>query len=120
VKAKEDAVRELLRERGAAPHVVEAGAAGLIAGWQSFVAQVEAGYPMGLEEYRNDLDLRGLIAAAGLDSEVAEADERLRAMLIRTDVAVWSSDVAGAFWVRGFPSNAAGELRADLRAQVGI
>jgi hypothetical protein len=115
-----DAVRAMLRRRGVAPHVVRGGAAGLIQAWRLFVEQVEAGYALGLDDYRNDLDIRSLIAAAGLGGEVAEADARLRGMLVRTDLAIWSSNSPDAFWVRGYPANASGDLLADLGARVGI
>lgn len=111
-----DAVRAILRERGAAAHVVRGGAEGLIAAWRRFVMQVEEGYPFGLEDYRNDLDIRTLISAAGLSGVVAEDDAKLRGLLTRTDVAVWSSDAPEAFWVRGYPANASGELLADLKS----
>jgi hypothetical protein len=114
-----EAIREVLVRRGCPPHVVEGGADGLIAGWRRFVSQVEAGYPMGLDEYRNDLDLRSLIEAAGLAADVADEDRRLRALLTRTGLAVWSSDSADAFWVRGYPANASGELLADLKTRMG-
>jgi hypothetical protein len=112
-----DSVRGILRARGVADHIVRRGAAGLIEAWRDFVAQVERGYPQGLEDYRNDLDLRTLIEVAQIGSDVAEEDARFRRMLTGTDRAVWSSDLPGAFWVMGYPSNAAGELLADLRAE---
>ncbi len=112
-----DSVRGILRARGAAEHIVRAGAAGLIGAWRDFVAQVERGYPLGLEDYRNDLDLRTLIEVGQIGPEVAEEDARFRRMLTGTDRAVWSSDMPQAFWVMGYPSNAAGELLADLRAE---
>lgn len=110
----EDSVRAILRERGAAGHVVRGGAEGLLASWRRFVDEVQAGYPLGLDDYRNDLDIRTLIEVAGLSGEVTEEDARLRAMLTHTEVAVWESDVPDAFWVRGYPAHASGELRADL------
>jgi hypothetical protein len=113
---KNDAVRKILLERGAAAHVVRGGAEGLIAAWRRFVDQVEAGYPLGLDDYRNDLDVRTLIGAAGLNDEVAGEDARLRRMLVHTDVAVWSSDIPNAFWVLGYPGNASGELLSELKA----
>ena len=116
----DDSVRALLRGRGAAARVVDGGAAGLMAGWRRFVGQVEAGYAFGLDDYRNDLDLRGLIEAAGLAGEVADEDRRFRADLTRTDVAVWESDLPNAFWVNGYPANASGELLEDLKARAGI
>jgi hypothetical protein len=113
------AVVAVLRARGAAPHVVARGGAGLIEGWRRFVEQVETGYALGLDDYRNDLDIRTLIEAAGLSDEVAEEDRRLRGLLAHTDTAIWSSDVKDAFWVRGYPANASGELLEDLEALKG-
>jgi hypothetical protein len=113
----DESVKEMLLARGAPRHVVKGGADGLIAGWRRFVAHVEQGYALGLDEYRNDLDLRELIAAAGLDHHVAAEDERLRAALVPNGLPVWETDVPDAFWVRGYPRNASGELLADLQAE---
>ncbi len=68
-----------LRENGYPEHIVRAGRAGLIDRWGKFVAEVERGYRFGLEDYRNDLDLRGIIAMLGLDAEVADLDRRFEA-----------------------------------------
>src|ERR1035438_4860800 len=57
----DDSVRDFLRRRNVAPHLVTGGSELLIAGWRHFVGQVETGYPLGLDDYRNDLDLRSLI-----------------------------------------------------------
>ena len=55
------------------------------------VDEVERGYKLvGLEDYRNDLDLRGVVALAGLDAEVQADDERFRGMLTATDKRVWT------------------------------
>jgi hypothetical protein len=107
-------IRALLRERGAPAHIVEGGAEGLIHAWRRFVEQVEEGYPMGLDDYRNDLDIRTLIEITGLADRVESEDRRFRALLIHTEREIWESDVPGAFWVRGYPANASGELSADL------
>jgi hypothetical protein len=45
-----------LRENGYPEHLVRAGRAGLIERWRKFVEEVEHGYKLGLEDYRNDLD----------------------------------------------------------------
>ena len=112
-----DEVARKLRERGAAEHIIREGAAGLIARWRSFVAEVEGGYPLGLEDYRNDLDIRSLIAFTELDPEVAPEDDRFRKLLIHTRQAVWESDTPHAFWVCGYPKNASGALLKDLRQE---
>ena len=115
--AEAHAVQAILKTRGAPAHVVEAGAQGLLAGWRRFVEAVERGYTFGLDDYRNDLDLRTLIAATGLSPHVAEEDKRLRALLVHTRQPVWESDAADAFWVCGYPRNAGEDLMTDLRAQ---
>src|SRR5258708_3423698 len=48
---------EYLRENGYPEHICRAGRAGLLAKWAAFVDEVERGYKLGLEDYRNDLDL---------------------------------------------------------------
>ena len=115
-RADDEKVRAKLRARGAADYIVREGAGGLLAHWREFVEDVESGYRLGLDDYRNDLDIRTLIEAVGLGPEVAGEDARFRALLAHTDQSVWSSDAADAFWVRGYPQNAAGELLNDLRA----
>jgi len=67
---------DYLRENGYPEHVCRAGRAGLLARWSKFVDEVEGGYKLGLEDYRNDLDLRAVIALAGLDAEARAGDER--------------------------------------------
>ncbi len=80
-----------LRENGYPEHVVRAGRAGLIERWRKFVEEVERGYKLGLEDYRNDLDLRGIIAMLGLDQEVEDLDRRFENMLTDRDKRVWES-----------------------------
>ena len=113
----DEQIRRLLRKLGYSEHVWREGREGLIRSWRTFVAQVERGYPLGLDDYRNDLDLRAAIAAAGLDDEVRDADERFRQMLTATDRRLWESSAADAFWDFGYPKNAAGDLLDDLKAE---
>jgi len=113
--AVSDTVQRRLRERGTAEHIVRQGAEGLIARWRTFVAQVEGGYPLGLDDFRNDLDIRSLIAFTGLDHEVGPEDERFRKLLIPARQSLWESDTPDAFWVCGYPKNASGALLKDLR-----
>jgi hypothetical protein len=104
-----------LRENGYPEHVIRAGRAGLIERWGKFVAEVERGYRFGLEDYRNDLDLRGIIAMLGLDSEVSELDRRFEALLTARDQRVWESSADDPFWDFGYPSNAGPEFLQDLK-----
>ena len=78
-----------LRENGYPEPIVRAGRAGLIERWRKFVDEVERGYKLGLEDYRNDLDLRGILAMLGLDEEVRDPDQRFEAMLIDREKRLW-------------------------------
>lgn len=106
-----------LRENGYPEHICRAGRKGLLDRWKRFVDEVERGYKLGLEDYRNDLDLRGIIALAGLDAEADADDRRFRSLLTATRDRVWESTHENAFWDWGYPSNASGELLADLKAE---
>jgi hypothetical protein len=103
-----------LRDNGYPEHIVRAGRAGLIERWGKFVEQVERGYKLGLEDYRNDLDLRGIIAMLGLDEEVQELDQRFEAMLTDRSKRVWESAAADPFWDFGYPKNASQRLLEDI------
>src|SRR5450631_351194 len=103
-----------LRENGYPEHVVRAGRAGLIERWRKFVEEVERGYKLGLEDYRNDLDLRGIIAMLGLDEEVRDLDVRFQAMLTDREKRVWESSAADPFWDFGYPQNASRRLLEDI------
>jgi hypothetical protein len=109
-------IKKLLEEYGYAPHVVKGGRKKLIEQWAKFVKSVEKGYGFGLYDYRNDLDTRAILARLKLDEEVAEWDERLKAMLTAKRTRVWETDPAG-FWNLGYPKNADGELKEDLVAE---
>jgi hypothetical protein len=111
-------VQDYLRENGYPEHLVREGRTGLLRRWREFVEQVERGYSLGIEDYRNDLDIRGIIALAKVDdTEVHALDERLRELLTATDVRVWESGPDDAFWDFGYPSNAGPDLRDDLRRE---
>ena len=115
-RADDDPIRARLRARGAADYIVREGAEGLRARWREFVDAVESGYRFGLDDYRNDLDIRSLIEAVGLSADVAAEDARFRQLLKPVEEPIWSSDAPDAFWVNGYPRNASGELLRDLRA----
>ncbi len=110
----DEEVAAYLRENGYPEHVIRDGPAGLIARWGKFVAEVEHGYKFGLEDYRNDLDLRGIIAMLGLDAQVAELDRRFEALLIHRDKRVWETSAADPFWDFGYPSSTGPALLEDL------
>ena len=104
-----------LRENGYPEHICRAGRTGLVALWKRFVEEVEKGYRRGLEEYRNDLDVRALIEQEGLDREVEAFDQRLERLLVNNDIRVWESSPGNRFWDFGYPKNAAGDLLQDIK-----
>jgi len=111
-------VEEYLRENGYPEHVVRDGRAGLIRKWREFVELVERGYSLGLEDYRNDLDVRAILAQAGAaDEAVLALDERLKKLLTACDQRVWESAAGDPFWDFGYPRNAGPDLLEDLRGE---
>jgi hypothetical protein len=110
-------VTDYLRDNGYPEHLVRGGRAGLIDGWRHFVEQVERGYKLGLEDYRNDLDLRGIIAMLGMDDAVTDLDRRFESLLIHRTVRVWETTPGDPAWDFGYPSNAGKQLLEDIHAE---
>jgi len=106
-----------LRENGYPEHVVRAGRRGLIERWRKFVEEVESGYKLGLEDYRNDLDIRGILRMLGLDGEVQELDRRLEMALTDRDKRVWETGPGNPFWDFGYPRSIRGPLLEDLKKE---
>jgi hypothetical protein len=111
----DDALRALLRAKGYGDHICDMGPEKLVARWRDFVQSVAHGYPLGLDDYRNDLDLREAIAVGGLDREVRDADSLFRSLLTDISKRVWRSNVDNDFWNLGYPKTASGALLRDLR-----
>ena len=109
-------IQSYLEENGYPRHLVAGGREGLIRRWRDFVQEVEQGYRFGLEDYRNDLDVRGIIATLGLDAEVSEYDRRFEEILTGRDQRVWESVDGDRFWDFGYPRNASAQLLRDLRS----
>jgi len=111
-------VQDYLRENGYPEHIVREGRVGLVQRWREFVQQAEIGYCLGIEDYRNDLDIRGILALAEADdAEIHALDERFRKLLTATSVRVWESGPGDAFWDFGYPRNARAGLLEDLRTE---
>jgi len=110
-------IEAYLKQRAYPEHVWRAGRQGLIERWRGFVDLVESGYPLHLEDYRNDLDLRALIARLGLQPEASEADRRFRSLLVFTQEPIWECENPDAFWIFGYPRNAGSDLLRDLEAE---
>jgi hypothetical protein len=110
-------IQSYLEDNGYPPHIVHEGKAGLLRRWREFVGQVERGYTLGLEDYRNDLDIRAIILLAGAeDAEVAALDDRLKPLL-EGQARVWESAPGDPWWDFGYPSNAGPELLDGLREE---
>ena len=112
---EEDLV-DYLEGSGYPEHLVRGGSKGLIARYKAFVEEVERGYPYRLDDYRRDLDVRGVIETVGLAEEVREEDARLEVMLIEREVRVWESLPGNPSWDFGFPRNASKELLRGLKS----
>lgn len=110
-------IQAFLKENGYPEHIWSKGRLGLKQRWEAFVDAVERGYPFHLEDYRNDLDIRALIGVLGLQADVAEADKRLRRLLVFTAEPIWECENPDAFWLFGYPRNAGPALLEDLRAE---
>jgi hypothetical protein len=127
-----DPVREYLRGKGCAQHVVKGGLEGLVAAWENTVNSVVHGYEFGLDDYLNDLDGRQLIsevmAIADVPSRlkygerVRRADERVRKVLTLTGECLWGNAAAARhewsaeknWWYFSVPKTAGAELLIDL------
>ena len=112
----EAAIQQYLEDNGYPEHVVKAGPKGLVQRFRDFVAEVESGYGYGLHDYRNDLDIRGLLALFELNDDVVDEDQRLNAMLVDRDARVWESGAGDPYWDFGYPRNAGRWLMRDLHA----
>jgi hypothetical protein len=124
--------REFLRARGCPEPVVNAGAEGLIEEWERVVGQVEQGYPLGLDDYLNDLDGRELIAAlmAAVSRALTPvqkrrllaADERMRVASVPLTHCLWGDRLAAAngwdasrnWWYFARPARPGPDLAQEL------
>jgi hypothetical protein len=108
---------DYLRENGYPEHVVRAGSAGLIERWRKFVEEVERGYKSGLEGYRKELDIRGILAMLDVDDDVRDLDQRFETTLINREKRVWESSAADPFWDFGYPQNSGKTLLEDIKRE---
>lgn len=99
-----DPVRTLLRERDCPEHLIEAGLPGLLDQWEEFVASVEEGYALTLDDYLNDLDVRQLLHAAlsvalpeqakVINDRLLLVDDQFKSLTKATEGCLWSDEVA--------------------------
>lgn len=128
----DDPVRDFLSDRGCSSRTVEGGIVGLIEDWEKTVSSVETGYPLGLDDYLNDLDSRQLIEEVlpfvpeallpGLADRLRLADERMRAAVDLQSNCLWSDTVAEMegwtpednWWYYARPKDAAPQLLEEI------
>jgi hypothetical protein len=131
-----DPVREYLRNRGCAQHVISGGLDGLIEAWEETVQSVERGYALGLDDYLNDLDGRQLIDetlalgeaanAQKYEARVRLADERMRKQVRVTSKCLWGNAAATEhqwsaeknWWYFSEPRTAGRELLEGLKLRL--
>ena len=112
-------IQQYLRDNGYPEHVVREGKPGLVRKWREFVERVERGYSLGLEDYRNDLDARGILRLSEADENddiIAALDQRFKTLLTGNK-RVWESAPGDPFWDFGYPRNAGEDLLDDLRSE---
>ena len=127
-----EAVMRFLTARGCPDDVAEGGLEGLVAGWEKTSAQVRAGYPLGLDDYLNDVDGRQLIeeviaGVPGAGNEallkrIEAADVAMQEAILPTDECLWGDELADReewtpgdnWWYFGLPRNPGPQLREEL------
>jgi len=124
-----DPVREFLKQRGAAEHIVQGGLDGLVEAWENVVESVKRGYKLGLDDYLNDMDGRQLLAEAlplanskqAYIDRVRRADESIRQLVKPVGRCLWGEKNAKNYawsaeknwWYFAIPINAGPELVDD-------
>lgn len=126
-----DPVREFLKRRGSAEHVVRAGLPGLVQSWESVVESVKRGYNLGLDDYLNDMDVRQLLDEAFAVAppekpyieRVRRADESMKRLVQPVSRCLWGKRNAAEhgwsaeqnWWYFSAPVNSGSELTDDLK-----
>ncbi len=127
-----DAVIRFLRARGCPEDVVTAGLEGRVADWERTVDQVRHGYPLGLDDYLNDMDNRQLLEEliALIPEEVPtvaltrieKADRAMKELLAPSDECIWGDAIAelegwtaaDTWWYFHLPRSPGAQMREEL------
>jgi len=99
--------------------------------WESFVAEVEAGYDWIEAEYTNELRVRDLLESAFDDERLAQFEPQISAMRERVAIAdarlkrvflpaVQIGTESDPWWRRGVLSHAGEEYTKDVKGLYGI
>jgi hypothetical protein len=123
---------EYLKSKGAPPHVVKRGLAGLMEDWEKVVASIGQGYDLGLDDYLNDMDVRQLleetlkVVSEGERQKFRErlqkTDDRMRSFTKSTLKCLWGEKVAHEegwnreknWWYYGQPLKADPEFLSEI------
>ena len=99
-----DPVRDYLRAKGYADHVVEGGLEELVSSWEAVAARVAGGEAQQYDEYLNDADGRGIAnevlrrtpenVAAHYRQRIEEADRLAKTGLAPAAECIWGQSVA--------------------------
>lgn len=129
-----DPVRAYLEERGASEAILAEGLEGLVQRWGEIVRAVETRYNYTLDQYLNDLDVRGLIEGAArvaprdlvafVRPDLEELDARMLAATVPTHC-LWGHEVQDEegftedrdWWYFRRPAQPGASLLHDLEEQ---
>ena len=132
--AGDDALHRYLAARGLPAEAVRRGLRGLVSAWEN-VARGAARYDLTLDDWRNDLDLRDIIAGAvavaperdrhATHDALNRADALFRKGTVDTGRPLWGmsdqpadhAEGSLAWWYRRRPARPGETMRADLDAE---
>jgi hypothetical protein len=77
-------IRRYLARRGSPDFIILGGLPGLVKRWEETTRSVSKKYPLGMDDYLNDLDVRQLIAET-LPLASLEERKKLRARVVQAD-----------------------------------
>ena len=128
----EEAVTRFLKGRGVSDNVADSGLEGLVTAWERTAAHVRAGYPLGLDDYLNDVDGRQLIEEAAmaapealtepLQGRIEAADVAMQEAVAPADECLWGDELAERegwtagdnWWYFGLPRNPGPQMVDEL------
>ena len=93
-----DAVQRVLAERGCPDDLVRGGLPALVEKWGVIVQSIEEGYPFGLDDLLNDMDLRDALAAALAVAPANDAAWATAALMPLDARLQRASRVTGCLW----------------------
>ena len=99
-----DPIRNYLKNRGCAEHIIRGGLQGLVEMWETIVSEVSHGYDLTFDDYLNDMDTRQLLeevkplattaADKSLIRKLGRIDAMMRTLIEPTKQALWGEQTA--------------------------